>query len=69
MQICFYFGEIFKSVFNENTDLCFGKIFRFVFNENKDLFFVSEKFSDLYLKKIQICFCLKKGCKDNDIRF
>ena len=38
-QICFYFGKIFISVFNENTDLfSFRKNFRFVLNENTDLF-------------------------------
>ena len=56
----------FKFVFNENTEMFlskqnFRKNFKSVFYENTDLFClekISEKFSNLYLMKIQICFCL-----------
>ena len=37
IQTSFWFGKIFKSVFNENTDrFLIWKNFGFVFNENTD---------------------------------
>ena len=47
LQTCFYLKKIFKSVFNENTNLfLFWKIFDFVFNENTDLFLFQKKCND-----------------------
>ena len=50
------FRKILRSVFNENTEQFFysEKNFRSIFNENTNLFCL-EKFSNMYLIKIQIC--------------
>ena len=74
IQSSFCFEKIFKSVFNENTDLfCYAekfldlyyvllckKNFKSIFYKSTNLFCYAEKFSDLYLMKIQISFCSEK---------
>ena len=56
----FFYYKKFQIVFNENMDqFCILGKFRSVFNENIDQFF-SEKISNLYLLKIQNCFCFRK---------
>ena len=49
IQISFYTKKIFRSVFNENTLL-------FLYRKNFILVLYAEKFPDLYLMKMQICF-------------
>ena len=49
IQISFYTKKIFRSMYNENTHL-------FLYRKNFRLVLYAEKFPDLYLMKIQICF-------------
>ena len=70
IQISFWLGKIFKSIFNENTDQFFFYSEKFL-EKFSNLYLVKiqicvclEKNLDLYLMKIQICVCLKKVCSD-----